>query len=290
MVDNEYYWRDFVKEVQIQLNSLIKQLHLAYERRNDCIYNIKDNLVKYQEAGVDVSVVFDIDNRSKIYFNKKQDALLGTKLMSYIRSYNYLVYERLDKLDDDIETLAALKELPSEIYTYMQDEVNNEIANLLCKGNNYSFGSSVGYVYVYYKKTMPGDVCSVVDWGATKDLKKKLLEQGINIRTADNPNGIPYFIYYDYDWCIKAVYHKVKGRIPQSVYYKFKFGHTSSAYENGEKTIDRTPFAMKGKTVDEIATNRRLNCFNKILAICFNHPDEAIKLYRNNLPKQNNAL
>ena len=80
MVDNEYYWRDFVKEVQIQLNSLIKQLHLAYERRNDCIYNIKDNLAKYQEAGVDVSVVFDIDNRSKIYFNKKQDALLGTKL------------------------------------------------------------------------------------------------------------------------------------------------------------------------------------------------------------------
>ncbi len=48
MVDNEYYWRDFVKEVQIQLNSLIKQLHLAYERRNDCIYNIKDNLAKYQ--------------------------------------------------------------------------------------------------------------------------------------------------------------------------------------------------------------------------------------------------
>ena len=47
--------------------------------------------------------------------------------MSYIRSYNYLVYERLDKLDDDIETLAALKELPSEMYTYMQDEVNNEI-------------------------------------------------------------------------------------------------------------------------------------------------------------------
>lgn len=172
MVDNEYYWRDFVKEVQIQLNSLIKQLHLAYERRNDCIYNIKDNLAKYQEAGVDVSVVFDIDNRSKIYFNKKQDVLLGTKLMSYIRSYNYLVYERLDKLDDDIETLAALKELPSEMYTYMQDEVNNEIANLLCKGNNYSFGSSVGYVYVYYKKTMPGDVCSVVDWGATKDLKR----------------------------------------------------------------------------------------------------------------------
>ena len=61
MVDNEYYWRDFVKEVQIQLNSLIKQLHLAYERRNDCIYNIKDNLAKYQEAGVDVSVVFDIE-------------------------------------------------------------------------------------------------------------------------------------------------------------------------------------------------------------------------------------
>lgn len=72
MVDNEYYWRDFVKEVQIQLNSLIKQLHLAYERRNDCIYNIKDNLAKYQEAGVDVSVVFDIDNRNKIYFNKNK--------------------------------------------------------------------------------------------------------------------------------------------------------------------------------------------------------------------------
>ena len=244
MVDNEYKWTEILKEYKIQLNSLIKQLHLAYERRNDCIYNIKDNLAKYQEAGVDVSVVFDIDNRSKIYFNKKQDALLGTKLMSYIRSYNYLVYERLDKLDDDIETLAALKELPSEMYTYMQDEVNIEIANLLCKGNYYSFGSSVGYVYVYYKKTMPGDVCSVVDWGATKDLKKKLLEQGINIRTADNPNGIPYCIYYDYDWGIKAVYHKVKGRIPQSLYYKFKFGHTSSAYENGEKTIDRTPFAM----------------------------------------------
>ena len=66
MIDNEYYWRDFVKEVQIQLNSLIKQLHLAYERRNDCIYNIQDNLAKYQKAGVGVSVVFDNDNRNTI--------------------------------------------------------------------------------------------------------------------------------------------------------------------------------------------------------------------------------
>lgn len=71
MRDVEFYWRDFRREIDIQLNALIKQLHLAYEKRNDCIYNIKDNLAKYQTVGMDVSIVFDIDNRSKIYFNKK---------------------------------------------------------------------------------------------------------------------------------------------------------------------------------------------------------------------------
>lgn len=290
MRDVEFYWRDFRREIDIQLNALIKQLHLAYEKRNDCIYNIKDNLVKYQAVGMDVSIVFDIDNRSKIYFNKKQDVALGTKLMSYIRSYNYIVYEKLDKLDNEIETLAGIKELPLEMYHYIQDEVNHEIANLICRGNRYSFGSQVGYVYVFYRKQMAGDICSVVNWGATMQLRKNLLAQNIAIRTPDNPKGVPYFIYFDYDWTIRAVYTRIKGRIPQSVYYKFRFGYTPAIYKKGVKLDDRTPAGIKNVSIDEILANKKLNCFNKILAICANHPNDAVKLYRNNIPKLNTDL
>ena len=176
---------------------------------------------------------------------------------------------------EKLATYAAGNSLPDVIqmdYKYLQQYADK---GLLISLDDYI----KSWMHAIHKKEIPWQNFRMKDGETFKAFAKKY---GVY--------GIPYFIYYDYDWCIKAVYHKVKGRIPQSVYYKFKFGHTSSAYENGEKTIDRTPFAMKGKTVDEIATNRRLNCFNKILAICFNHPDEAIKLYRNNLPKQNNAL
>lgn len=286
MLDNEFYWRDFIHEINIRLNNLIKQLHLAYEKRNDCIYNIIDNISSYQKVGINISVISDIDNRNKIYFNKKHEAQLGIKLISYIRTYNYLVYEKLEKLDHEIETLAAIKEMPMELYTYIQEALNHEISNSICRGNNYSFGSQVGYIYVYFRKLSPESISKILNWGETMKLKNTLLENGISIKTVDNPNGVPYKIYYEYDWFIHAVYHKTKGRIKQSSYYKFKFGYTPSLYDRRKsrvKVYGKAPKDLAGRTIDEILNDRRLNALNKILAICVNFPNMPTKLYKNNI-------
>lgn len=285
MTDREFYWRDFLYEVHLKLCNLVNQLHNAYEKRNDFIYYIKANINEYNKVGIDVSVVLDIDNRNKIYFNKKQEDKLSTKLISYLKSYNYIVYEKLDKLDNEIRILSTIKEIPREMYTLFQSSLNFEIGNSLVKGNNYSFGGQVGYVYAYFHKLAPGVIPNNLNWGETMKLKKRLLEQGIAIKTPTNPNGVPYRVYYDFDWFIHARFHKLKNRIKQASYYKFKFAYSSSCYAKytNKKTYAKGPKDFSGKTFEEILNNRRISPLNKILAICVNLQDLPAKLYKNNL-------
>lgn len=283
MYDKEFYWRDFNKEISIRLNNLLKQLHLTYEKRNDCIYNIKDNINKYIEANINISCIENIDNRNKIYFNKKQELLVGLKLISYIRSYNYIVYEKLDKLDNEIETLAGIKNSPPELYTYIQDELNHEICKTLCKGNNYSFGGQVGYINVFFFQFPSGKINTALNWGETIKLKKKLLENGIALQTKDNPNGRAYKIYCEYDWWVHAQFKKIKGKLPQVDYYNFRFGYTKNKVLNGIHLTAKSPKEQYGRSFENIIDDRSLNSLNKILAVCVNYPNLRLDLYRNNV-------
>lgn len=280
--DWEFYWREFINEVNIELNTKLKLLHLAYERRNDCIYNIKDNIEIYTKNGIDVSRIFDIDNRDKIYINKKQEKNIGIKLTSFIRSYNYIVYDKLRELDDNIEWLAAIKDLPREIYGYMRDGLNFEIQKHICKGNNYSFGSIIGYIRAYFYEIPSNKINSHINWGDTMKLRQKLLDAGIAIKTKDNPNGTPYIVYADWDWWIRAQYRKLKNSIKETRYYKFKFYYHGSC-RTKTHYYEKSPKVIRTNNMNELIDNLSLPCLNKLLCICINFPDERTKIFKNNV-------
>lgn len=87
MIDKEFYWRDFLEEVNIELKKSLASLHFAYEKRNDAIFHINDNANKYKDVGINISNIYDCDNTSKIYYNKQQELKLNVRLISYINYF-----------------------------------------------------------------------------------------------------------------------------------------------------------------------------------------------------------
>lgn len=298
----DFYHHDFIKKIHLLLDEAIKKLHIAYERRNDFKFNIIDNIEYYKKAGVKIDIVLDENNTNKIYVSKSQESRLGTKLMNYIRSYNYLIYTKIPKLQSDIEAYASVREAPHTFYTYFRNAINVEINKIIAKGLNQSFGANVGYVYVHYHKIMPGQVFKYIDWFATNKLKKRLLEQNIVVKSKDNPEGVPFLVYKTKDFYITARYRRVANCVDNAKFYKFKF-----LFNNGFKKPclvmtpdgevvqdvmlrDYRPFRFANVPINEIINNRRLPLFNKILAICVNYPKEAEKMYHNNLKELNTNL
>lgn len=282
-LEKEFYWRDFLEEVDIEISKCIASLHFAYEKRNDAIFHIQDYKDVYIQAGINIDRIYDIDNENKIHFNNKQADIIGVKIMSYIRSYNYLVYERIPELNNRITTFSKIRHMPTPMYTYLQEEVNYNIQKHIVKGNYYSFGSKIGFIYPYVHKFPKNSICKYIDWKESKKLKKLLEERGLAIMTPDNPKGIQWKVLATYPFCVKACYKRRKGRIPESRYYKFRFGYTPGMPYKDKPRPKVRPSDLKGITFDEILDNRQMNCFNKILGVVVNIPDLRYSLYKNNV-------
>lgn len=274
MYEREFYWRDFSKAVNIELSNKLKLLHVLYEKRNDAIFNIKDNIEEYNKIGIDVSKIFDLNNGDKIIIGRKKGKGISVRLYTYLSSYNYLIYERIPEIQSDIKALAAVKNCPREMYMYFQDALNFEIQRHIIDGYSYSFSPAVGYVRAIFFKIPPEKMLNHINWGDTMALRKKLLDAGIAIRTKDNPNGTPYIIYADWDWWIRAQYHKNKGRIQESRYYKFRFGYVKNNVPPEKRKIDKSPKTYRTNNINDIIYNDKLSLENKLLMICVNFPDK----------------
>lgn len=277
-LDKEFYYRDFKQAVAIKLNDLIKQLHLAYQKRNDHIVNIKDNIKHYNNAKLDVSPIFEIDPSDRININKSGYHKLSIKLRSYIASYNYLVYEKIPNLKKSIQTFAAVHNCTREFYSPFSKYITHEIARHLLKGNAYSLGEKIGYLKVYIQK-FDNPYHGLYNLKESYALRKKLIDAGVDVQSDTNPNGIKWKVFLDQDWWCRARFRTYKNSVLNSKNYRFRWGWTADVGYNN------TPNYHQDDTYEEILNNYSMNFLNKLLTICFNFPDLKWELYQNNLTK-----
>ena len=277
--DKEFYYRDFVKSAAIKLDNYIKILHITYRKRNDYVIDIKDNIKFYQEAGIDITPVFKIDPTDRINTNKSGFYKLPIKLRSYLTSYNYLVYEKIPTLQRNIKTYSAINNISMEFYIPIWRGICYKIAELLLKGNGYSFGEKIGHLRVYLYKYK--DSIASYNLAASVQLKKKLLAAGYTIQSPENPNGIRWKVHSEHDFCARARYKRYSKAVINANKYFFRFGWSASNPYNPYKHEN------DDDTFEEIIKNRSTNFLNKLLTICFNFPDLKWELYANNLDKEN---
>ena len=277
-LDKEFYYRDFKQAVAIKLNDLIKQLHLAYQKRNDNIIEIKDNIAKYNAVHLDVSQVFEIDPSERINTNKSGYNKLPIKYRSYIASYNYLVYEKIPNLQRNIQTYAAVHNCTREFYSPFIQYITRDISKQLLKGNSYSFGEKIGYIKVfiqYFANPLKG----LHDRLASLKVRQNLIKNGLIPKGRENPDGARWKVYSLGDWWMRARYRTTNKSVVNSKSYKFKWGWTC------ELGRGNTPSYHQDDEFDEIIENKTMNFLNKLLTICFNFPLLKWDLYENNKPK-----
>lgn len=279
-LDKEFYYRDFIYSAAVKLNDALKQLHLAYQKRNDYIIDMKDNAKYYQAIGIDLTPIYDINPMTRININKKNYNKLSAKLRGKISSYNYIVYEKIPLIKRTIHTYSAIHECSKEFYTPIWKYLTQEIAKQLLRGNAYSFGEQIGYIKVYITKFDSPLQAPCIQPSSWK-LRQKLIESGATVKSKDNPNGAKWQIRRLCDWWIKARYRRYHKSIINSKYYRFKWGWTSDVgYEN-------TPNYHEKDSFDEIINNSSMNFLNKLLTICFNFPDLKWEIYQNNINTNN---
>lgn len=278
-IDQDFYWNDFNKEVNIKLSNAIKYLHIAFDRRNDCIYNIKDFEIRYKQVGIDLSNIDILNNRSKIYYNKKQKEALGVKLCSYINSYNYLVYEKIPLLEQEIKTLNAIRNYPRDLYRRLQLSLNHEIAKHILKGNIYSFGGTIGSIRIYIKDIPKERRLKRINWCQSFGFYNKLIKDGYTPKTKANPDGIEWHIHSISDNVAFVRFKPSRKPCINAKYYKFHLGYSHEMCPSEDKKAIKGVKALKNKTFNEILDMRGLNSMNKLSAICSNFDDLKRELY-----------
>lgn len=286
MLSREFYYRDFLKEVNQRLEEYIVQLHYIYEKRNDWIIKIDQHKDKYKEVGIDINPIYNIDNTIKIFYNKKQRDKLNKLLISYINSYNYCIYSKIPLLNDKIEALAAVRNVLKQLYSVIQYELNFEISKLLLKGNNYSFGGKIGYIYIYIQNLDRNPNVRIVDKKETIKLYNLLKENGIPIKTKDNPDGKPFKIYLPYRDIPRCKFRIGKTRIDNALFYKFHLDYIYT-YDNPPRSIaknykSKRPTELTNRTFNELVEDRDLAIYNKLLAISLHLGDLKYNIYHNN--------
>lgn len=278
-VDRDFYWNDFNKEVIIRLNNNIKYLHMAFDKRNDCIYNITENKDKYEKYGVNISHIYTLDNRLKIYISRKQKAALGVKLCSYITSYNYLVYEKIPLLEKSIKVLNAIRDYPRDMYNTLQSGLTHEIAKHLLKGNHYSFGHNLGSIRIWIKKFDKDELIERINWFKSFGFRNELIKKGYTPKSKDNPEGVEWRIHHTKDSVAFIKFKLSYKPCINAKYYKFDLGYSHEMCKNTHAKACKSVTALKDKSFQEILDDRNLNCMNKLAAICSNFGNLKYELY-----------
>jgi hypothetical protein len=60
-----------------------------------------------------------------------------------------------------------------------------------------------------------------VDWAESNEYKKQLLEEGKELYSKDNPDGVKWFVYHDEEWYCRFYWKKSFCKVPNKSGYKF---------------------------------------------------------------------
>lgn len=209
-VSTKDYYKDFISVIDSQEAILTTELN----RLEEVVYELESELKGYNDfcvtyAGMKIDKFIDIllKQKSDQIWNYRRAfscdqsnetyLILKLKLTDYAR-----LFKQLAVVDKQLADIAAMR--MSEIeYTYLLDAYYKlKVDYLVERGLSISLGGKLGTIVVEYlpdyipiskegKSRMP------IDWAASREKKRQLIEAGIPIKSSDNPNGAKWHIGYD---------------------------------------------------------------------------------------------
>lgn len=186
--------------------------------------------------------------------------LIKNYILAYCRAK-----QRLNNLDDYINKMKRYK-LPIRIFKYIIKSHNIQIAKKLLTGYVYTVGHGVGQIYIKKIRRIfriyGKEATKNIDWGETNKLKKKLIEEGVDIYTKDNPSGEQYLVHYTTDYMYWFWWDKGQKVITNSFLYTF----TPTNFIN---TPERSQihFVENAKNKEEIINTKDLGNRDKLYCL-----------------------
>jgi len=97
---------------------------------------------------------------------------------------------------------------------------NQEIMDeIIYEGREFDMGSNLAKLSII--RIDRNHAAPRVDWASTKQLKQELLDKGETLQSEENPDGVPYLVYYTDDWYCRFFWEKRVCKIRNKSAYRF---------------------------------------------------------------------
>ncbi len=267
LTDMYYY---YIKSLR-QREADIKDRLVTLDNQVKYIYSI---LYPYGKALNEAGITFKFENEYRVdttttsYSEKKlskvkinvvtiSESLLKSYILAYSRAK--LKLSNLYKVLSDVQSSYTSLRL----YRFIIKSYNKKVAHRVLEGQVHTFGSTVGQLYIKRIRrifTVHGkEATRGIDWGETKKLRAKLIEDNIPIYSKDNPNGEKYLVYYSGDYLYWFWWDKAQSRIPNLQLYTF----TPTNFINTEDR-SQLAFTKKAKSKKDIIESDLLGNRDKL--------------------------
>lgn len=255
---NRYgFYEEFIKANKIRLKELFNELHTCYEVRNNLYRIVKKHELVFKAIGTDFSV-FDRamhDKPTKVILNGRSRAKLTKELADTVGSFAYVTFTKIPVIKHEIKIVRLMCLMPDRMFFMIQYNFNREIANTILRGGVYYFGQGLSKLGISYVKRSP-NAKPCIDWGESNKLKAKLIEQGYQVKSKDNPTGIKWLLFRTDDGYCFWKWLKRDAFTPNKKMYKFRAIAT-----NNEST------EYNGAFNQEEILDKSIGTFDKMMAL-----------------------
>jgi hypothetical protein len=257
-MDRYGFYKEFIKGNRIKFAEAFEELHNAYVRRNNLYLLIEKHEFVIKAVGVDFSALTRMqsdDSYYKYVLHKRVIRELPHEITKLIHSYLHTCRVVIPKIKHEMKILKVACSMPDRLYFLSQYWFNREIGNHILRGGVYNFGqglSKLGISYVLRSKNAK----PVVDWGESKKLKQRLIEQGYTPKSQDNPDGVKWLLYRTDEGYSFWKWLKRESFAPNKKMYKFR-----SIATNNESTD------YNGEFTQEQILDKSIGTFDKMMAL-----------------------
>lgn len=248
-MESIHYYHDYLDKCYNTIESLDKELHNCYVRRNNlaniCYANI--NILESNGITKELIDALILGIRLKnIHLLRKftcEDSAKAVSLRITINKLLYISLVRIPKLLAIIRYYDWMCRIPYPIFNQIQRSFNKSLIENLIRGTSVSLGTYIGKFEI--QRAIARDS---IDWAASFKLKSELLEKGVKVRSLFNPDGVDWKIKSDnpFYWFCKWIRMSPNvAVIPNQIFYKFKPISCHANIKTSEKVT-------KHKSIEEI--------------------------------------
>lgn len=284
MLDIKFLYKTYTDQLQYKIQ-MCSSKELEYQRAYEYLRSaIVNNIEEFNKYNINVETLIAYPNvaYSKIAYLVDNGHLC--KVAQYVRSYS-TAYRYMNQFK---LTRVRLEKclIPYHAYREMIYAINREISKYILEGGVFTF-STIGKIFIIEKENVQFSewskpVNTRVDWGTTRDNKKRLQEQGVSLyNEKTNPTGTKYFAYHNNDfdywfsWIAGAVHNRSLFRFyPNS--YVHNVGRSVDAYVKRAKSIDDI---LNTTAIGNEDKMRALLRFDKLYYLRYRRPDFDGKRY-----------